>query len=1203
MVAIALSYAAIVHAAAGDVDLVSRADGSSGVSGNGASTLPDASADGHLVAFLSRATNLTGDTVSGSFPQAFVRDLTAGTTKLASRADGTTVVAANAAVSDVSVSDDGRFVAFDTRATNLVAGVTTSGIDRAYVRDMVSGTTTLVEAAGADNAVRPEISADGHFVAFASNANYDGATGASLKVYVRDFQALSPTYDLASMDDGAAGATLVGDQPSLSSDGRFVAFRGQGGSIPGLQVLVRDRQLNTTAIASRASGATGPTAASAADEPSISADGRYVAFRTAADNLSTEDGDSTDDVFERDLTAATTTLISRADGATGAAGASGSGSPSVADDGRRVLFVSTADNLSPDDNDNGDNAYVRDSSAGTTTLVHGTVGQTPPPQGVISGVSLSGDGRYATYDTNATVLPLQETGSFADVFRRDLGAPPAPPSPPHLDVADAATIDEGASGNTPHVHFDVSLSAASAQPVTVDWATSDGTATAGSDYLADTGQIVIEPGQTSAGIDVTVLGDGAVEADETFAVTLSNPQQATIGRATGQATIRNDDAQTTGPPGPAGPRDHAIVGSIGYEPPFGVGVKGVDSLGPFSLKAPPRSITVTLEDAGGVAVAHTPALDPRGTAAGRGPVAYRLDDLPACTGCTLVLRDDAGGVHDRFLVGFPGDAGQSNFDLVYDRNGGAATGSVFGGKAGDLSVRIVAADGHVLADSAGKGGGCAQVKGSSAVCSRSASYGYRLTGLPLAAVPATAVLMQRSADGRNAFAVDSAPLTLDAGGETSVPDLNASSIVPDHARGRVLYGRIEYRAPFAPGAQKASDLVRPATTKSAPKITVALMSSGRSVASAPVHGSDYELDRLPTCQGCTVVLSEGKQSVAKAKVDVTGAAPNVHRLDLHAAKAGDTEFLDGAVVNDDKATDTFVVKVTDAATGALLADSSKRGTAAACGRNERCIRTGRLLYQLGGLPAGRDVIVTLFAGKRQARTAVDSRRITLAPEGEISEAPDLLAPVGGAPAGATRVLDGHVLLGGAFAPGGKSPAVPAGHPLSVRLVDAGGTPVASGPVTGGDKFQLTGVPACDGCMLELLSDGTVVQDRAAVDIRPDNGTTRQDLSFDEIPGGAYVQGALVLRRATSAEGLRVQLLDAAGHLLADSNRQAACGRAVHRPCTIAKRLDYRLGGVPLGSDHVTVLVLQGKKRLATARVTVAGGGIADTRAPDLSIAP
>jgi hypothetical protein len=559
-------------------------------------------------------------------------------------------------------------------------------------------------------------------------------------------------------------------------------------------------------------------------------------------------------------------------------------------------------------------------------------------------------------------------------------------------------------------------------------------------------------------------------------------------------------------------------------------------------------------------------------------------------------------VHDRLPVGFPGDAGQSNFDLVYDRNGGAATGSVFGGKAGDLSVRIVAADGRVLADSAGKGGGCATVKGPGALCTRGASYGYRLTGLPLAAVPATAVLMQRSTDGRNAFAVDSAPLTLDAAGETSVPDLNAASIVPDHARGRVLYGRIEYRAPFAPGAQKASDLVRPATTKSAPKITVSLMSSGHSVASAPVRGSDYELDRLPACQGCTVVLSEGKQSLAKAKVDITGAAPNVHRLDLHAARAGDTEFLDGAVVNGDKPTDTFVVKVTDAGTGALLADSSRRGTAAACGGKDRCIRTGRLLYQLAGLPAGRDVIVTLFAGKRQARTAVDSRRITLAPEGEISEAPDLLVPVGGAPAGATRVLDGHVLLGGAFAPGGKSPAVPAGHPLSVRLVDAGGTPVASGPVTGGE-FQLTGVPACDGCSLELLSDGTVVQDRAAVDIRPDNGTTRQDLSFDEIPGGAYVQGSLVLRRATSAEGLRVQLLDSGGHLLSDSNRLVACGRAVHRPCTVAKRLDYRLGGVPLGTDRVTVLVLNGKKRLASARVTVAGGGIADTRAPDLSIAP
>src|SRR4051812_12179071 len=87
-VALALCCSAIVNAAAGDVDLVSRASGSSGASGNGGSTLPDASVDGHLVGFLSRATNLTGDSVTGAFNQAFTRDLTAGTTILASRADG-----------------------------------------------------------------------------------------------------------------------------------------------------------------------------------------------------------------------------------------------------------------------------------------------------------------------------------------------------------------------------------------------------------------------------------------------------------------------------------------------------------------------------------------------------------------------------------------------------------------------------------------------------------------------------------------------------------------------------------------------------------------------------------------------------------------------------------------------------------------------------------------------------------------------------------------------------------------------------------------------------------------------------------------------------------------------------------------------------------------------------------------------------------
>ena len=227
-----LALAPVAHAAAGDLDLVSRANGAAGASGNGSSQLPVTSKDGHLVAFSSSATNLTADTVPAGVRQAYVRDLTAGTTVLAS-------AAANANVSDVGMSDDGRYVVFGTRATNL--GPTAPGIDRVFVRDTVANTTTLV----LENAVRPAISADGTTIAVCSNANIagTGATGAGLKVYAYGIA----THGFELISRNSVGA-FTGDNPSLSDEGNTIAFSGQGGTA---QVWVRDRAAQTTTLASR----------------------------------------------------------------------------------------------------------------------------------------------------------------------------------------------------------------------------------------------------------------------------------------------------------------------------------------------------------------------------------------------------------------------------------------------------------------------------------------------------------------------------------------------------------------------------------------------------------------------------------------------------------------------------------------------------------------------------------------------------------------------------------------------------------------------------------------------------------------------------------------------------------------------------------------------------------------------------------------
>src|SRR5262249_10887083 len=122
-------------------------------------------------------------------------------------------------------------------------------------------------------------------------------------------------------------------------------------------------------LVSRATGIAGAKENGTSFHPSISADGRFVAFVSSASNLDPADGDTTADVFVRDLQTDTTTLVSRASGAAGAKGNSDSNSPSISADGRFVAFVSFATNLDPRDGDLGGDVFVRDLQTNTTTLV------------------------------------------------------------------------------------------------------------------------------------------------------------------------------------------------------------------------------------------------------------------------------------------------------------------------------------------------------------------------------------------------------------------------------------------------------------------------------------------------------------------------------------------------------------------------------------------------------------------------------------------------------------------------------------------------------------------------------------------------------------------------------------------------------------------------------------------------------------------
>ena len=333
--------------------LVSRASGADGPKGSGPSGGGSLSADGRYVAFQSSAANLDpADTDQTS--DVYLRDLETGQLRLVSRAGGAAGPKGDGPSSGGSLSGDGRYVAFQSSAANLDPADTDHNTD-VFLRDLQTDQLTLVSRAdGAGGAKAnlesgfPVLSADGRHVAFTSRAsNLDPAdTDTRSDVYVRD---LLGDTTLVSRADGAGGAKANGDAASdgvaVSADGRYVAFSSRASNLDPADpdtvedVFVRDLQTHRTTLASRADGVGGAKGNGISDlVGSLSADGRYVAFRSLAWNLDPLDSPAGNDfdVFVRDLKTGQTTLASR--GASGAQGRQSSSS-SVAVGGRPLRGV------------------------------------------------------------------------------------------------------------------------------------------------------------------------------------------------------------------------------------------------------------------------------------------------------------------------------------------------------------------------------------------------------------------------------------------------------------------------------------------------------------------------------------------------------------------------------------------------------------------------------------------------------------------------------------------------------------------------------------------------------------------------------------------------------------------------------------------------------------------------------------------------
>jgi Tol biopolymer transport system component len=330
-----------------------------------------------------------------------------------------------------AISADGRFVAFTSLADDLVPGDTNGCID-VFVRDRTLRTTQRVslsstgeQGSGHSSSLGLSISADGRFVAFESAADnlvpYD--INGSVDVFVRDCL-LGETECVSVSSAGEQGNWLSG-WVDMSADGRYVVFQSWANNLDpldtngGYDVFLHDRLFHTTELVSIARGGS-RSGNSHSGYPSVTPDGRFVAFSSAASDLVQGDRNSRQDAFLRDRLTGTTELLSVS--STGAQGNANSGEfwrISVSDDGQLVAFTSSASNLVPDDDNGEPDIFVRDRVAATTQLVSVSIGGGP---GDVRSVDpmISGNGRAVLFTGVATDLVPNDTNGMTDVFVRDL---------------------------------------------------------------------------------------------------------------------------------------------------------------------------------------------------------------------------------------------------------------------------------------------------------------------------------------------------------------------------------------------------------------------------------------------------------------------------------------------------------------------------------------------------------------------------------------------------------------------------------------------------------------------------------------------------------------------------------------------------------------------------------------------------------------
>ena len=332
-----------------------------------------------------------------------------------------------------TISGDGRYVAFQSTATNL-SPLATDGTQQIYVLDRKTGAVELVSrnglsVAGNEESTGPAISDDGRFVAFFSHANnlVNGDTNDQRDVFVYDrrrdrIERVSVSSrgeqgtgvdDAEELEEHGGLHALEGHPPSISADGRFVVFwTGLNGLVRGdtddvIDVFVHDRRTNKTRRVSKGVG--GVPADGASRRAKINGPGTLVVFDSEATNLVADDTNGKMDIFAYDLVRGRLRMLTRA--ADGSQTNDDSLEPHLDFSGRIVAFTSWASNLVASDVNNTRDAFVLDRGTSEVELISRAPNGAQLPAPTFE-AGPSPDGRYVAIMTLASIVPQVTANIF-----------------------------------------------------------------------------------------------------------------------------------------------------------------------------------------------------------------------------------------------------------------------------------------------------------------------------------------------------------------------------------------------------------------------------------------------------------------------------------------------------------------------------------------------------------------------------------------------------------------------------------------------------------------------------------------------------------------------------------------------------------------------------------------------------------------------